>query len=79
MVAAGSRAKSQGRGQDPVQKQITGHNPCESETRCVTSAALATAGTPRGANAANTIHQPNVGPMLGQRRRRWTNIGTTLG
>ena len=43
MVAAGSRAKSQGRSQGPVQKQITGHNPCESETRCVTSAALATA------------------------------------
>ena len=28
---------------------------------------------------ANTMHQPNVGPMLGQRRRRWTNIGPTLG
>ena len=31
----------------------------------------------RGGKAvsANTIHQPNVGPKLGQRRRRWTNIG----
>ena len=28
---------------------------------------------------ANKIHQPDVGPMLGQRRRRWTNIGPTLG
>ena len=27
----------------------------------------------------NTIHQPNVGPMLVERRRRWTNIGPTLG
>ena len=24
---------------------------------------------------AKTIHQSNVGPMLDQRRRRWTNIG----
>ena len=28
---------------------------------------------------ANMIHRPNVGVMLGQRRRRWANIGTTLG
>ena len=28
---------------------------------------------------ANTRHPHNVGPMLGQRRRRWTNIGPTLG
>ena len=28
---------------------------------------------------ANTRHRPNVGPMLGQRRRRWPNIGSTLG
>ena len=28
---------------------------------------------------ANTIHLPNVLPMLGQRRRRWTNICQTLG
>ena len=27
----------------------------------------------------NTIHQPNAGPMLVQRRRRWTNIGPALG
>ena len=26
----------------------------------------------------NTIHQPNVGSMLGQRRRRWPNIEPTL-
>ena len=26
-----------------------------------------------------TIHQPNVGLMLGQRRRRWTTIRPTLG
>ena len=31
------------------------------------------------ANPANTINQPNVGPMLAQRRRRWPNIGLTLG
>ena len=29
--------------------------------------------------AANTIHRPNAVPMLGQIRRRWTNIGTALG
>ena len=28
---------------------------------------------------ANTRHRPNVKPILGQRRRRWTNIGLTLG
>ena len=28
---------------------------------------------------ANMIHLPNIGPMLGQRRRRWTNIGPVLG
>ena len=28
---------------------------------------------------ANTRHQPNVVPMLSQRRRWWHNIGTTLG
>ena len=28
---------------------------------------------------ASTIHQPDVGPMLGQRRTRWNNIGRTLG
>ena len=28
---------------------------------------------------ANTIHRPNVGTMLGQRRRRWTNIVPALG
>ena len=28
---------------------------------------------------ANTTHLPNVGPMLDQRRRRWANIGPTLG
>ena len=28
---------------------------------------------------ANTTHLPNVWPMLGQRRRRWANIGQTLG
>ena len=28
---------------------------------------------------ANTIHRPHVGSMLGQRRRRWTNIEPTLG
>ena len=28
---------------------------------------------------ANTRHPPNAGPMLGQRRRRWTNIGPALG
>ena len=27
----------------------------------------------------NTRHSPNVGLMLGQRRRRWTNIEPTLG
>ena len=27
----------------------------------------------------NTIHRPNVGSMLGQRRRRWPNIEPTLG
>ena len=27
----------------------------------------------------NTTHLPNVWPMLGQRRRRWANIGQTLG
>ena len=27
---------------------------------------------------ANTIYRPNVGPLLGQRRRRWTNTGPTL-
>ena len=27
---------------------------------------------------ANTRHRPNVGPMLGQRLRRWPNIGPTL-
>ena len=27
----------------------------------------------------NTIHWPNVGSMLGQRRRRWPNIELTLG
>ena len=27
---------------------------------------------------ANTTHRSNVVPMLGQRRRRWANIGTTL-
>ena len=28
---------------------------------------------------ANTRHPPNVGPMLGHRRRRWTVIGPALG
>ena len=28
---------------------------------------------------ANTTHLPNVWPMLGQRRRRWADIGQTLG
>ena len=28
---------------------------------------------------ANTSHWPNVGLMLVQRRRRWTNINPTLG
>ena len=28
---------------------------------------------------ANTIHCPIVGSMLGQRRRRWTNIDPALG
>ena len=28
---------------------------------------------------ANTRRPPNVGSMLGQRRRRWTNIEPTLG
>ena len=28
---------------------------------------------------ANMRHRPNVKLMLGQRRRRWTNIGSTLG
>ena len=28
---------------------------------------------------ANTTHRPNAGPMLGQRRRRWANIGPALG
>ena len=28
---------------------------------------------------ANTIHCPIVGSMLGQRRRRWTNIEPALG
>ena len=27
----------------------------------------------------NTIHQPNVGPMLVHRLRRWPNIEPTLG
>ena len=27
----------------------------------------------------NRTHLPNVWPMLGQRRRRWANIGQTLG
>ena len=30
-------------------------------------------------NPANTRHGPNVGSMLGQRRRRWPNIDSTLG
>ena len=29
-------------------------------------------------NPANTTHWCNVGQMLGQRRRRWANIGPTL-
>ena len=29
-------------------------------------------------NLANTRHRPNVGPMLGQRRRRWPNISPAL-
>ena len=28
---------------------------------------------------ANTRYSPNAAPMLGQRRRRWTNIGPALG
>ena len=28
---------------------------------------------------ANTIHPPNAGSMLGQRRRRWANIEQALG
>ena len=28
---------------------------------------------------ANTRHLPNIGPMLGQRLRRWPSIGPTLG
>ena len=28
---------------------------------------------------SNIVHLCNVGLMLGQRRRRWTNIKTTLG
>ena len=27
----------------------------------------------------NTIHPPNAGSMLGQRRKRWTNIEEALG
>ena len=33
----------------------------------------------QGAYPANTTHLPNVWPMLGQRRRRWANIGQILG
>ena len=29
-------------------------------------------------NPANTGHSPNAVSMLGQRRRRWANIGTSL-
>ena len=32
-----------------------------------------------GTNPGNTTHLPNVWPMLGQRHRRWANIGQTLG
>ena len=32
-----------------------------------------------GCTPANTGHSPNVVSMLGQRRRRWANIETTLG
>ena len=28
---------------------------------------------------ANTTHRHNVGPMLGRRRRRWADVGSTLG
>ena len=28
---------------------------------------------------ANSVHSPNAGLMLGQRRRRWSNIKTVLG
>ena len=33
----------------------------------------------RDINSMLYQHQLNVVPMLGQRRRRWTSIGTTLG
>ena len=29
-------------------------------------------------NPANTTHRSNVGRILGQRRRRWANIGSTF-
>ena len=32
-----------------------------------------------GRDPANTVQCPIVGSMLGQRRRRWTNIETALG
>ena len=32
-----------------------------------------------GDDPANTRRCPNVGPMLGQRRRRWHSAGPTLG
>ena len=41
--------------------------------------AAATATTTKAAIPTDTWHRPNVGPMLGQRCRRWTNISTTLG
>ena len=34
---------------------------------------------PTDAIPGETIHLPNVGSMLGQRRRRWPSIDTTLG
>ena len=34
---------------------------------------------PEHSTTANTTYRPNVGPMLGQRRRRRPNIGPTLG
>ena len=33
----------------------------------------------KGSSSASQTHRPNVGPMLGRRGRRWTNIGPTLG
>ena len=51
---------------------------CQSPQGLETHAGHGSVALTSSLSPASTIHQPNVGPMLGQQRGRWSNIGPTL-